>query len=104
MSRQAKSPLDPLDNPLVPRAPTMAEQAIELAGKRERGVGREVEKLGEWGALNHALRTVPDIERTVSTKHPTVITYRFEDGSSAWRYASESTLRQGEDPCRRAVL
>lgn len=51
----------------------------------DRYVTRPSTERGEWHALRVALRDV--IEREVGQDRPTVIQYRFRDGTRIWRYA-----------------
>jgi hypothetical protein len=56
-----------------------------------------VEKRSSFGVLKDVLDARGVVERTVSGKvGECVITYKFKDGSYAWRFASKSELHDGQ--------
>lgn len=50
------------------------------------------ERPGPWRSLHNAVSGAT--ERLAGTVEPRIIVYIFPDGSRAWRYASELTLRR----------
>jgi hypothetical protein len=72
-----------------------------------RGLRRKGERVscGEWQKLRLALEAAgggiewrKETERTVEAGHQTIIRYRFPDGRTAWRYATEAKLRREKAP------